>query len=158
FEQRGMSRYPLVSVPAPIETKRMDFSLREKVRQELGAKEKQRVILHVGRMSPYKGQEVLLQAFLKLRAPDTLLWFVGGAANETGKGFLRHLEIVSRSDPFGENVRFWGNQQSADRYFLASDVYAQPNIKPEPCGIAVVEALSYGLPVVVAAYGGSEDI
>jgi glycosyltransferase involved in cell wall biosynthesis len=40
----------------------------------------------------------------------------------------------------------------------AADVYCQPNTGPEPFGIAFVEALLAGLPVVTSALGGALEI
>jgi glycosyltransferase involved in cell wall biosynthesis len=40
----------------------------------------------------------------------------------------------------------------------AADVYCQPNTGPEPFGVAFVEALYAGLPVVSAATGGAAEI
>src|SRR5262249_7844601 len=44
------------------------------------------------------------------------------------------------------------------RLMAASDVYCQPNIGPEPFGLAYVEALYAGLPVVTSASGGATEI
>ncbi len=40
----------------------------------------------------------------------------------------------------------------------AADVYCQPNTGPEPFGIAFVEALYAGLPVVTSGFGGAAEI
>jgi glycosyltransferase involved in cell wall biosynthesis len=40
----------------------------------------------------------------------------------------------------------------------AADIYCQPNIEPETFGIAFVEALYAGLPVVTTAIGGGLEI
>jgi glycosyltransferase involved in cell wall biosynthesis len=37
----------------------------------------------------------------------------------------------------------------------AADVYCQPNAGPEPFGLAFVEALYAGLPVVTSGFGGA---
>jgi glycosyltransferase involved in cell wall biosynthesis len=44
------------------------------------------------------------------------------------------------------------------RLMAAADIYCQPNLTPEPFGIAFVEALAAGLPVVTTAAGGALEI
>src|SRR5262245_17467790 len=40
----------------------------------------------------------------------------------------------------------------------AADIYCQPNTGPEPFGVAFVEALYTGLPVVTTGFGGATEI
>ncbi len=44
------------------------------------------------------------------------------------------------------------------RLLAAADLYCQPNLGPEPFGIAFVEALYAGLPVVSTRLGGAAEI
>ena len=44
------------------------------------------------------------------------------------------------------------------RLMAAADIYCQPNTTPEPFGIAFVEALAAGVPVVTTAMGGPLEI
>ena len=44
------------------------------------------------------------------------------------------------------------------RLLAAADIHCQPNISPEPFGIAFIEALAAGLPVVTSAIGGAIEI
>jgi glycosyltransferase involved in cell wall biosynthesis len=55
-------------------------------------------------------------------------------------------------------VRFLGLRTDVTRLMAAADIYCQPNTGPEPFGIAFVEALYAGLPVVTTAHGGPLEI
>ena len=44
------------------------------------------------------------------------------------------------------------------RLLASADVHCQPNTSPEPFGIAFVEALGAGLPIVTSAIGGALEI
>jgi glycosyltransferase involved in cell wall biosynthesis len=55
-------------------------------------------------------------------------------------------------------VRFLGQRSDAPELLAAADVHCQPNTGPEPFGVAFVEALYAGLPVVSTALGGALEI
>ena len=57
-----------------------------------------------------------------------------------------------------DRVRFVGERADVPRLLAAADIYCQPNISPEPFGIAFIEALAAGLPVVTSAIGGAMEI
>jgi glycosyltransferase involved in cell wall biosynthesis len=55
-------------------------------------------------------------------------------------------------------VRFTGERADIARLAAAADIYCQANRDPEPFGVAFVEALGAGLPVVTTAAGGAPEI
>jgi glycosyltransferase involved in cell wall biosynthesis len=55
-------------------------------------------------------------------------------------------------------VRFVGARTDVPACLAASDIHCQPNLKPEPFGIAYIEALYAGLPVVTTKLGGALEI
>jgi glycosyltransferase involved in cell wall biosynthesis len=55
-------------------------------------------------------------------------------------------------------VRLLGERADVPRLMAAADIYCQPNTAPEPFGIAFVEALASGVPVVTTATGGALEI
>ena len=55
-------------------------------------------------------------------------------------------------------ITFLGERSDVPRLMAAADIYCQPNTGPEPFGIAFVEALAAGVPVVTTAIGGAVEI
>ena len=53
---------------------------------------------------------------------------------------------------------FLGQRTDVPRLLVAADIHCQPNLGPEPFGIAFVEAMYAGLPLVTSAIGGALEI
>jgi glycosyltransferase involved in cell wall biosynthesis len=53
---------------------------------------------------------------------------------------------------------FLGQRADVPHLLVAADIHCQPNIEPRAFGIAFVEALYAGLPVVTTAMGGGLEI
>jgi glycosyltransferase involved in cell wall biosynthesis len=56
------------------------------------------------------------------------------------------------------NVTLLGQRDDMHRLMALADVYCQPNIAPEPFGLAIAEAMSAGLPCVVSRAGGASEL
>src|SRR5262249_41027519 len=69
-------------------------------------------------------------------------------------------DLIGRCRELGiaERVRFLGQRTDVPHLLAAADLHCQPNTGPEPFGIAFVEALYAGLPVVTTALGGALEI
>jgi len=57
-----------------------------------------------------------------------------------------------------DRVMFLGHRSDVSRVLAAADIHCQPNLLPEPFGIAFVEALYAGLPLVTTALGAATEI
>ena len=55
-------------------------------------------------------------------------------------------------------MTFLGERRDVPALMRAADIHCQPNTAPEPFGLAFVEALDAGLPVVTTAIGGALEI
>jgi glycosyltransferase involved in cell wall biosynthesis len=134
-------------------------AVRETVRTELKTSRNGVAILQSSRLEPWKGHFVLLQALAHLKdLPDWVCWIAGGPQRPHEATYLKSLTARAKELGIGERVQFLGERRDIPRLLIAADIYCQPNTAPEPFGIALVEALSAGLPVVTTALGGAKEV
>jgi glycosyltransferase involved in cell wall biosynthesis len=111
-------------------------------------------IVFLGRLVPYKGADMLLEAAAPLMRSDKVVVEIAGDGPERPK-----LERLAADLGVAPAVRFSGwipHDQVMER-FLAADVFAFPSIR-EFGGGAVLEAMAVGLAPVVVDYGGPGEL
>jgi glycosyltransferase involved in cell wall biosynthesis len=110
------------------------------------------VLLCVASLTARKGQDVLLRALAQLRCFTWRLLLAGPARDVV---FAGHLRRLARGLRLGDRVSFRGAVDPADlaRLYRAADVFVLPS-HHEGYGIAVAEAVGYGLPVIASDVGG----
>jgi glycosyltransferase involved in cell wall biosynthesis len=118
---------------------RHDPALRLATRARLGIPARARVVGGVGRLEPTKRFDVLVRAVADLPGCTLLLAGDGPARAD--------LAALAGSLGIAERVVFAGGLPHARAAFSAMDVFASPSPQ-ETFGLAVVEALAAGLPVV----------
>lgn len=117
------------------------------------------VIVQASRLEAWKGHEVHLEALGQLRdLPDWVCWIAGGVQREHEVRYLRGLKALAVKLGIVERVRFCGEQREIRPLLRAADIYCQPNLRPEPFGIAFGEAMAAGLPVVTTGLGGVAEL
>jgi len=122
-------------------------------RQRVGIHEKQ-VILYVGRIEPLKGIDVLLEAAALLdRSDDIRVLIVGGSPGNDSE--LDRLKALTTELGIESMVTFTGaiKQNKLPDYYSAADVFVLPS-HSESFGLAALEAMACGAPVVVSRVGG----
>ncbi len=106
----------------------------DRVHQHAGKTYAEDTVLFVGIDFPRKGGPTLLQAFdaVRRRRPRARLWIVGPDPGEAAEG-----------------VTWFGraNRETLNSLFAQATVFTMPSIC-EPFGLAMIEAMSHGLPVV----------
>ena len=126
---------------------------RNVARRELGVVE-ENVILYVGRVEPLKGIDILVRAVPLLEcAGDLRLLIVGG--NPSGDAERGRLESMAEELGIRDAVTFTGPvpQDRLPFYYSAADVFVLPS-HAESFGLAALEAMACGTPVVVSRVGG----
>jgi glycosyltransferase involved in cell wall biosynthesis len=110
-----------------------------------------RIVFSLGRMTYYKGFDVLVAAASRL--PDDCILLIGGEGE-----LLDTLRAQAESLQLSGKVIFLGHIPDdvlAD-YFLACDVFCMPStVRAEAYGVAIVEAMALGKPVVATDIPGS---
>jgi glycosyltransferase involved in cell wall biosynthesis len=110
----------------------------------------------VGRVDSWKGVDVLLDAFTRVRATrgDVELVVAGGPVR--GKEDLfASLAATARSLP---GVHWLGPRDDVPDLLADLDLFVLPSSEPEPYGLVLVEALMSGAPVVATDAGGPREI
>ncbi len=126
-----------------------------RVRKRYGIKERDKVILYVGRLSAEKRIETMLKASKLLMTKDDHVKVViaGKGPSETHYKELAHkLGIASK-------VHFIGfvNQRTLPEVYASSDLVCMPSTF-ETQGIVSIEAMACGKPVVGADYLSTKEL
>ena len=107
------------------------------------------VILCVGRLDYQKGQDIVLRA---LKDHPTLnAVFVGEGP------FLKALSRLARDLAIERRVHFLGPRNDIARLLKMSDLYVQPS-RVEGFGLATIEAMTAGVPVIAARVPGLAEV
>ena len=122
-------------------------------RQKLNLENRQ-TILYVGRIEPLKGLDILLKAVALLNddtGPNLLI--VGGSLEKDAE--LERLNTLANNLDISDIVTFTGSvdQEYLPDYYNAADVFVLPSWY-ESFGLAALEAMACGTPVVVSRVGG----
>lgn len=128
------------------------------LRQELGLKPEDRVVATIGRIEPWKGQHVFIEAAARVLAVhgDVRFLVVGGpAANKPA--YLDGLRARCAALGIADHVLFTGIRADIPQVLAASEMLVLPSITPEPFGRTVVEAMLAARPVIATDAGGPRD-
>lgn len=125
----------------------------ETIREHLALPNKVTVFLFIGRFNSIKGIDVLINAWQLLPEnirKQSLLVCVGRKESDEYEKMVNLLGIQ-------KTVIFAGEQKNVREYYWASDVFVLPS-RSEGLSVALLEAMSCGLPVITSNVGGAPDI
>ncbi|MBR0172019.1 MAG: glycosyltransferase [Lachnospiraceae bacterium] len=121
------------------------------LRAELGIPEDALLCLSVGELNRNKNHETVLRALTVPDMPAVYYVIVGEGARK------KALEKMAASFGIGERVRFTGYRPDVIRFYRAADVFVFPSFR-EGLPVALMEAMSCGLPVICSAIRGNTDL
>lgn len=135
---------------------------RSTARAKLGLGASGVVLLYMGRMSIFTKADLvpLLYSFrqLKLQVQESIYLVLAGGADAAN---LTNLQLAIQELGLGGQVLLRPNIEDKEKFdlYAAADIFVSPidNFQ-ETFGIAVIEAMAAGLPVVVSDFDGYRDL
>jgi glycosyltransferase involved in cell wall biosynthesis len=118
------------------------------------------VVGMVGRVAPWKGQHVFLEAFARAFGGGSEVAVVVGDAmfGEAEAEYSKALAEMSRALGIANRVEFRGFREDVWAELAGMDILVHASITPEPFGQVVVEAMAANVPVIATAEGGPGEI
>ena len=108
-------------------------------------------LVMIARSSPQKDQETLINAVTKLPKDSYKLTFVGD-----GETLQTNKELVSKYG-LNHNIKFAGFKDDISDELINNDVYIL-STHYEGLPISIIEAMSYGLPILATNVGGNSEM
>lgn len=117
------------------------------------------VIVMVGNIRPWKGQETVIRAIASVRrvCPSVRCLFVGDTspADREYDQFVRRLVGELGLD---EHIIFAGFQRHVADFLMMSDVVVHASVLPEPFGRVILEAMACRKPVIGSRAGAIPEL
>ena len=111
----------------------------------------------VGRLAPWKGQDVFLRAFATacpIRGRAVLV----GSAMFGEQAYEQSLHDLAHDLGISHRVDFVGFREDVPAELRKLDIFVHASVIPEPFGQVIIEAMAAGLPVIASGAGGPLEI
>jgi len=103
----------------------------------------------VGTISPNKGIELLLQAYLKIKSSKFKLYIAGSGDID----YVNYLKTT-----YEDSDIIWMGWVKPEEFFEKIDVTVVPSIWEEVLPTVVIESFAYGVPVIASKIGGIPEM
>ena len=130
-------------------------SCRREIRHRHGIKKEDLVILFVGMNFEIKRLGLVIEGLSRMSPKGG-----GGSALKllvVGKGKEAAYVAMARRFGVADRIIFAGVTREVEKYYFASDIFAMPSVY-DTFGMAVLEAMAAGLPVIISQTVGARDL
>jgi glycosyltransferase involved in cell wall biosynthesis len=127
----------------------------EDLRRRWGADASTILLLLPGRLTRWKGQEVLIAALGLLAQPRVRAVLAGDAQGRTGYEHDLREAIAARG--LNDRVVIAGHVADMPTAYLAADIVVSASTQEEAFGRVAAEAAAMGRPVIATDHGGSRE-
>lgn len=120
------------------------------IRSSLGIKENDFVILSVGELNRNKNHQVIIRSLAELHNANIHYIICGQGAEKN------NLSRLIGKLNLDKNVHLLGYQNNIEEYCAIADIFAFPSLR-EGLGLAAIEAMAAGLPIITSNRGGISE-
>lgn len=112
----------------------------------------ERIFIHVSNFRKVKRMEDVIQMFniVQDQIPATLLMIGDGPERYKMEELCRELQLC-------DTIRFLGKQEAVEELLAISDIFVMPS-ENESFGLAALEAMACGVPVISSNVGGIPEV
>lgn len=153
-EQKNIPDQKIVCIKNALEDRgeRVSEELKLALRRKWYIHPHEKVLLFVGRVDPFKGMDFLIEAFKLFikEEPESRLFIVGDGL----------LDVYTRKcDPAWSKITFTGklDYEKVQELYQIADLGILPSLQ-EQCSFVAIEMLMYGLPTIVSAAPGLDEM
>lgn len=112
----------------------------------------------VGRIAPWKGQHVFVEAFSRVFAGTGVHGVVVGGPLFGETDYEQTVKDAAASGPCSGQLTFVGHVDDVADELRAADVLVHASTVPEPFGLVVVEGMASGCAVIATSPGGPAEV
>lgn len=159
-EQAKVGSRPIEVIRPGIDLSRLSDGDGAGLRRKLGIPAEAVLVAMIGRLQPWKGQHLFLEAAATIAAAHPLVHFavVGGAEMGWEKGdYPGQLHDLSAKLGLDERLMFAGQSSRVQDWYAAADILVHAS-DHEPFGLVLCEAMLMGCAVISVDEGGPREI
>ncbi|MEA3336208.1 MAG: glycosyltransferase family 4 protein [Chloroflexota bacterium] len=133
---------------------------RNRLREELGSDGDSLLAGVVGRIVPWKGQDIFVEAVALLaeRFPNLHGVIVGEGSQVEGAGYAARVRDLADKLGIGDRVHMLGFRPDIPQVMAGLDLLVHCSVEPEPFGRVIIEGMAAGKPVIASREGGATEI
>ncbi|WP_425421105.1 glycosyltransferase family 4 protein [Phaeodactylibacter xiamenensis] len=132
---------------------------KQSARTVLGIPEQAYVVGHLARLTPWKGQHLLIQAFAEYAKSNlnAHLLLIGSPLFE-GEDYLPYLQQLIEKLGIAERVHLPGYRTDLGFVLSGIDTFIYPSVEKDTSPLALISAMAAGLPVGVSDISGLREM
>lgn len=117
-----------------------------------------RIFASLGRLAPWKGQDLFLRAFAEAFPEGEERALVVGGPLFGEEDYAQALKHLAKELGLSHRVHFTGFREDVEEALSQADVLVHTSTIPEPFGQAIVQGMALGMPVIASDAGGPREI
>jgi glycosyltransferase involved in cell wall biosynthesis len=132
---------------------------RGSLRAELGIADDALLVGNLARLTDWKGQHVLIDAFNQAAPlfPAARLVLIGSPLFDSDH-YERRLRALAADGPAAERIHFAGYRTDTAASLASLDIYVHPSLRKDTAPLALLSALSTGLPTIISDVPGMVEV